>query len=111
MVLCFACKNLCFDTFSHLTPNLLEQLAQLRFIRLLRRPLNPQPLLLVRLGNHVEMHVVDLLMRNPPVVLQDVVVLHALGDGNALCYGEHFGELVVGYVVEFCAVVLGDDEL
>jgi hypothetical protein len=34
-----------------------------------------------------------------------------LRNGNLLGYGEHFRELVVGDVVELCAVVFGDDEL
>jgi hypothetical protein len=51
------------------------------------------------------------LMRNPPVVLQDVVVLDVLRDSNAFRNGQDFGELVVGYVVELCAVVFWDDQL
>jgi DNA-binding ferritin-like protein (Dps family) len=31
--------------------------------------------------------------------------------GNLLCNGQDLCELVVGDIVEFCAVVLGDDEL
>jgi len=53
-------------------------------IRLARRPANAQPLRLVRLGDHVEMHVVDHLMRDAPVVLQHVVVLSAADGGKLL---------------------------
>lgn len=54
---------------------------------------------------------IDLLMRKPAIVLQDVVVLKALRDSDLLGYGQQLGELVVGDVVELCAVVFGDDEL
>jgi len=37
--------------------------------------------------------------------------LDVLRDSNSLRDGEDFGELVVGNVVELCAVVFGDDEL
>jgi hypothetical protein len=50
-------------------------------------------------------------MRNASIVLQDIVVLDVLRNCNALGYREHFCELVIGDVVQFCAVVLGDDEL
>lgn len=51
------------------------------------------------------------LMRNLSIVLQDVVVVRSHSLGDLLCHRENFGELVVGDVVEFCAVVFGDDEL
>jgi hypothetical protein len=54
---------------------------------------------------------IDLLVRQPPVVLQHVVVLDALRDGNLLCDLEDLGQLVVRDVVQLGAVVLGDDEL
>lgn len=54
---------------------------------------------------------VDLLMRYPAVVLEDVVVLDALCDRNLLGYAEDFGEVVIGDVVQLCAVEFGDDEL
>lgn len=54
---------------------------------------------------------VNLLMRNSAIVLQNVVVLDALCDGNLLRHRENFCELVVGDVVQLCTVVLGDDEL
>jgi hypothetical protein len=59
----------------------------------------------------MEMHVINNLMRNATIVLQDVVVLDVLRNGDFLCYSEDLRELVVGNVVEFCAVVLRDDEL
>lgn len=54
---------------------------------------------------------IDLLMCDPPVVLQNVVVFDTLCDGDLLRDFEDFGELIVGDVVQFGAVVLGDDEL
>jgi len=95
----------------HLTLNLLQQLLQLPLIRLLRRPLNAQPLLLIRLGNQVEVHMIHLLVCNAPVVLQNIVVFDALCDGDLLRHGEHLGQLIVGDVVQFRTVVFGDDEL
>lgn len=59
----------------------------------------------------MEVHMIDHLMSNPSIVLQDVVVgcIDCLCD--LLCDGQDLCELVVGDVVEFCAVVFGDDEL
>ena len=37
--------------------------------------------------DHVEMHVIDLLVRQTPVVLQNVVILGSTGDGYFLRYG------------------------
>lgn len=54
---------------------------------------------------------IDLLMRKPAIVLQHVVVFETLRHGNLLGYGQQLGELVVGDVVELCAVVFGYDEL
>jgi hypothetical protein len=54
---------------------------------------------------------VHLLVRNPTIVLQDIVVLYALRDGDLLRHGEHFRELLVGDVVQLRAVVFGNDEL
>jgi len=55
------------------------------------------------------MHMIYNLMRNPSVVLQNVIVLDVLSDGNALRDGQDFGQLVVGYVVKLCAMMFGDD--
>ena len=54
---------------------------------------------------------IDLLVCDPPVVLQNVVVFDTLCDGDLLRDFEDLGELIVGDVVQFGAVVLGDDEL
>lgn len=59
----------------------------------------------------MEVYMVHLLMRNPAIVLQDVVVLDVLRNGNALCNRQHLGKLVIWDVVKFCAVVFRDDEL
>jgi hypothetical protein len=59
----------------------------------------------------MEVYVIYELMRNPSIVLQYVVVLDVLCNGNALCNGEDFGKLVVGYIVELRAVMFGDDQL
>ena len=57
------------------------------------------------------MDMVHNLVRNPSIVLEDVIILNALRYRNLLCYGQNFGELVIGYIVQFCAVVLGYDQL
>lgn len=54
---------------------------------------------------------IDLLVGNSSVVLQNIVILDPLCDCNPLGYGQHFRELIVGDIVQLCAVVLGDDEL
>lgn len=95
----------------HLALDLFQQLCQLALVRLLGRPLDAQSLGLVGLRNEVEMHVVDDLVRDAAVVLQDVVVGEVLRDGDFLGDGQQLRELVVGNVVQFCAVVFGDDEL
>ena len=59
----------------------------------------------------MHMHVVHLLVRQPPVVLQDIVVLAARRGGDFLRDGQQFRERVVGDVGQFGAVVFGDDEL
>jgi hypothetical protein len=53
----------------HLRLDLLQQLRQLALIRARRGPSNAQALLLIRLWNQVKMYMVDLLVRNPAVVL------------------------------------------
>lgn len=59
----------------------------------------------------MKVDVVDDLVGGPAIVLQDVVVGGARRDGEFLEHGQHFGHLVVGDVVEFGAVVFGDDQL
>jgi hypothetical protein len=51
------------------------------------------------------------LMRNPSIILQDIVILQSLRNGNLLRDRQHFVELVVGNIVQLRAVELGDDEL
>jgi hypothetical protein len=95
----------------HLALDLLQQLAQLTLVSLCSRPADAQSLLFVWLRDQVEVYVVHNLVRNVSVVLQNVVVLDVLRNSYLLRDGKHFGELVVGYVVELCTVVFGDDEL
>lgn len=57
------------------------------------------------------MHMVHHLVRNPSVVLQNIVILYTLRLCNLLSYGEDFGELVIGDVMQLCAVKFRDDEL
>lgn len=57
------------------------------------------------------MHMVYHLMCYPSIVLKNIVVFQTLCDGDFLRYGKDLGELVIGNVVEFRAMVLGDDEL
>lgn len=87
------------------------QLLQRLHVRRLLRPPHNEPFLLVGLGNHVHVHVSDLLVRQLAVVLQDVVVDGARGDGELLGDGEKLRQGVVGDVGEFLAVVFGDYEL
>jgi hypothetical protein len=58
----------------------------------------------------MHMHMIHHLMRNPSIILQDVIILCPLGSGYLRCYGEEFGEVVVRDVGQFGAVVLGDHE-
>lgn len=46
----------------------------------------------------MHMDVVNLLVRQPTIVLEDVVVLRATRGRDLLCYGEEFGQGVVGDV-------------
>lgn len=102
-------------TYLHLLLQLLLQLRiqllQPLLIIRLHRPADAQPLGLVRLGNHVHVHVSDLLVRQLAVVLQDVEVRGARGDGQLLGDGQEFRQGVVGDVGQFQAVVFGDYEL
>ncbi|KAG9526731.1 hypothetical protein KCV07_g8, partial [Aureobasidium melanogenum] len=59
---------------SHLRQDLLFELLELVLVTLLLRPADAQPLLLIRLRDHMEVHMIDHLMSNPSIVLQDVVV-------------------------------------
>ena len=57
------------------------------------------------------MNVVDLLVRNPAVVLQDVEVLCSNSGSDLLCNRKELCEGVVGDVCELLPVELGNDEL
>lgn len=63
----------------------------------------------------MKVHVSNLLMCERAVVLQNVVILHVLrrfqGRSDLFGDGEELGEVFVGNVGEFLAVVFGDDEL
>ena len=59
----------------------------------------------------MEVNVVHDLVSDASIVLQDVVVLGIHRLSNLLCDGQDLCELVVGDIVEFCAVVFGNDEL
>lgn len=54
---------------------------------------------------------IDLLMRKPPVILQDVIVLGARRGGQLLHNGQNLNELVVRDVGQFGAMVFRDHEL
>lgn len=99
------------DFVLHLGQNLLLELLELVLVTLLLGPADTQTFLLIWLRDHVEVNMVDNLVSNASVVLQDVVVfsVHRLSD--FLCDGQDLSELIVGDVVEFCAVVFGNDEL
>ena len=75
----------------------MQLLERIRVRRLLR-PADAKPFLLVRLGDHVHVHVADLLVRQLAVVLQDVEVHSAASDGELLGDGEEFNQRVVGDV-------------
>jgi hypothetical protein len=95
----------------HLGHDLLSKLLQLILVTLLLRPTDTQTFLLIWLRDHVEVNVIHDLMSHTSIVLQNVVVLSIYCLSDLLCDGQDLGELVVGDVVEFCAVVFGDDEL
>lgn len=63
----------------------------------------------------MKVHVSDLLMCERAIVLQNVVILDVLrrfqGGSDLFGDGEELGEVFVGDVGEFLAVVFGDDEL
>ena len=56
-------------------------------------------------------NVVNLLVRDPAIVLQDVEVFGSNGGSDLLCNGKELCEVVVGDVCELLAVELGDDKL
>lgn len=96
--------------FSHLTLHVLRHLTQLILgDALLHRPSDPQPFLLVRLRNHVEMYVVYHLVCCASVVLENIIVGCSGRCSQLLRDGQDLGERVVGDVCQFCAVVFRDD--
>ena len=80
---------------SHPRLNLLKQLLQLLHIRLLLRPPNTESLLAIRFRNHMEMHMINLLMRNPSIILQNIIILRPSRLNQFLNDGQDFGECVV----------------
>jgi hypothetical protein len=95
----------------HLSHDFLSKLLELILVTLLLRPSDTQTFLFVRLGNHVEVNVIHNLMGHTTIVLQDIVVLSVHRLGNLLRDRQDLCELVVGDIVEFCAVVFGNNEL
>ena len=53
---------------------------------------------------------IHLLMCQPAIILQHIVVLGTHHLGDLAHYGEHFSQLVVGNVSQVAAMVFGDDE-
>lgn len=90
--------NACLSILSHLTLHLLQQSLEFLHIPLLLRPRNAQTFLVVRFRDDVEVHVVDFLVREPAVVLQDVVVFAVERAGDPARDGQEFGEGVRGDV-------------
>ncbi len=78
----------------HLRLQLLVILSQSIHVLLPCRPMNAQSFLLTRFGDHMEMHVIDYLMRQPAVILQDVV-LRSSSD-----LGKLFGNRLLDGVVQ-----------
>jgi hypothetical protein len=54
---------------------------------------------------------IDDLMRNPSIVLQNVIVFKTLGNRNLLRDRQHLAELIVRDIVKLRAVVFRDNEL
>lgn len=46
----------------------------------------------------MKMHMIDLLMRQPAIILQDIIVFGTEGFGDFFGDGQEFGEVVVGDV-------------
>ena len=98
-------------TFSHPTLHLSQQRLQLILLHLRLRPPNAQPLLLIRLGDNMKVHMINQLMRRSPIVLQNIVVNGARGLCDALGHAEDLRQVLVGDVRQLDAVVFGDHEL
>lgn len=74
------------------------QLLECVEIRLSRRPSDSQSLRLIRLRDHVEVNMVDLLVCNAPVVLQHIVVDGAARGRELLHHRQDLRQRVVRYV-------------
>jgi len=98
----------CKDQHLHLRLDLLVQSLQLIHVGLLSRPANAHTFLLVGLGDHVEVNVVDDLVCNTTVVLQDIEVRCTTGLGNLLCHGQNLQQVLVRDISQLRAVELGN---
>ena len=58
----------------------------------------------------MKMHMVNLLMRRSPIILQYIIILRSHQLRNLAHYGQHLTQLIFGYFSQFGAVVFGDDE-
>jgi hypothetical protein len=59
----------------------------------------------------MKMHMIDLLMRNPSIVLKKIIVLCPRSRHQFLDYGQDLRQLVVGDISQFLAVVFGNYQL
>jgi len=59
----------------------------------------------------MKMHMINHLMRNAPIILQNIVVGRARRLDNLFGYTHYFEEIIVGDVKKFGAVVFRDYEL
>lgn len=62
-------------------------------------------------GRETESYVIDFLMRQSPVVLQNIVVLSPKRLCNLLRYGHSLSQLIVRYICQLRAVGFRDDKL
>lgn len=78
----------------------------------LRGPSDNKPLIVrrTRLGDDVEVYVVDDLVCDAAVILEDVVVLEPLCSGDLLRDGHHIREVFVWELVELCRMVFRNDQ-
>lgn len=94
----------------HLRLDLLVESLQLIHIRGGRVPSDAKSFIFIWLGDHVEMDMIDFLVRNTTVVLKNIVVYSARCIDNLLQNREHLAQLVIRDVGELRTVVLGNDE-
>jgi hypothetical protein len=95
----------------HPTLHLRQQTLQLLLRHLHHRPTNPQSLLLIRLRDDMEMHMVHQLMRLASVVLQQVIIRSASRRRDPLGHRQDLRQVLVRDVGQLGAVEFGDDEL